>query len=98
MALAPPWVPVTGSALRDELIRELCPDHVLHGVAVTPLARRGTRDDVLFQLDDGTGRVAVVHLTWSRETSPEWPWTTLFESLAAFEQSLKGDKDDADEE
>jgi hypothetical protein len=50
---------------------------------VKTLARRQDCDDVLFALQDGTGRVAVVHLTWTH-SPPErlpWPGSTLFPSL-----------------
>jgi hypothetical protein len=43
-------------------------------------------DDALFALEDGTGRVAVVHLTWTRsppETLP-WPGTRLYATLEAW--------------
>ncbi len=69
--------------MERELKRELSADHLLFGLPVKTLARRQDRDDVLFALQDGTGRVAVVHLTWTRSPPerPPWPDTTLFPSL-----------------
>jgi len=79
-----PWYPVAaGEGLDGELQREVGPGHALHGVATRTLGRRGDQDDVLFALEDGTGRVAVVHLTWtsSPPEEPPWPSTRLFESI-----------------
>ena len=53
-------------------------------IRMTPLACRQDCDDVLFALDDG--RVAVVHLTWSRKGEPvsDHPSTSVFDSLDRF--------------
>jgi hypothetical protein len=69
--------------MERELKRELSVEHPLFGLPVKTLARRQDRDDVLFALEDGTGRVAVVHLTWTQSPPerPPWPVTTLFPSL-----------------
>lgn len=72
------------SGMEQELQRELSLGHPLFGIPVRTVARRQDCDDVLFALEDGTGRVAVVHLTWTK-TSPErlpWPVTRLFASLS----------------
>jgi hypothetical protein len=60
---------------------EVPPGHVLYGVPVKLLAR-GNGDDALFELMDGSGRVANVHLTWSKsqERLP-WPGTDIHSSL-----------------
>ncbi|ADB15836.1 hypothetical protein Psta_1154 [Pirellula staleyi DSM 6068] len=83
-----PWHPVGEDSgqvggMEQELKRELSADHPLFGLPVKALARRQDCDDVLFALQDGTGRVAVVHLTWTRNPPerPPWPHTTLFPSL-----------------
>lgn len=69
-----------------ELERELSAGHPLFGLPVRTLARRQDCDDVLFAVDDGTGRVAVVHLTWTHSPPerPPWPDTAVFPSLAAW--------------
>lgn len=57
------WVPVTdrdAEVLERELAREL-----------RAVARRFDRDDVAFELDDGS--LCVVHLTWKVERDPRWP-------------------------
>lgn len=80
-----------------ELRRELGREHPLAGVAVLALARRQDCDDVLFQLLDGSGSVAVVHLTWTQSASerPPWPGTTLYSSLALWvEEGMKEDHAD----
>ena len=69
--------------MERELIRELSAGHPLYGVPVRTLARRQDCDDVLFALSDGSGRVAVVHLTWT-QSRPEqfpYPWTMLYPDL-----------------
>lgn len=68
--------------LERELARELPPGHRLAGRAVRALARGPDDDDVLYGLPDDA--LAVVHLTWRRETDPEWPWTAVYDSPAAF--------------
>ncbi len=82
-----PWEPVTpDEGVEGELRREVGPGHPLHGVPARTLARRGDCDDALFALEDGTGRVAVVHLTWtsSPPERPPWPGTRLYPSLEAW--------------
>jgi len=81
-----PWSAIEGpeeqEAMLAELRVELCPSHVLYGLSAVALARRHDQDDVLFELGDG--RIAEVHLTWSRksERDPRWPRTTIFASAA----------------
>ena len=78
-----PWNPAeaVGERLTQGLMRqlevELPPGHVLYGVPVKVLAR-GNGDVVLFELLDGSGRVADVHLTWSkgRERRKSWGLST----------------------
>ena len=82
-----PWcapLPGQASILEQQLAREVCPQHVLHGQPVHLLALRRDCDDVLFALDGG--EVAEVHLTWYRtmETDPRWPRTAVFASLDAW--------------
>jgi hypothetical protein len=89
-----PWEPVEPGRTDDpsafargweaELRKEVVPGHVLHGLAVTLIARRYDRDDALFQMQDG--RVAQVHLTWKQapEPDPRWPETVIYPSLQAW--------------
>ena len=71
-----PWSQVENdSGLEDELKREVSPRHPLYGIEAKAIAR-GREDDFLFALADG--RCALVHLTWKRESSADWPWTVFF--------------------
>jgi hypothetical protein len=76
-------------ALRAELTRELPPGHALEGIQVKCLARRQDRDDVLFELQDGSGRFASVHLTWQAEREPPWPSTVIYEGVAVWLAAMK---------
>jgi hypothetical protein len=83
-----PWyVPHNPTSLEEQLQRELPPGHSLFGIPVRAIAQRVDCDDVLFQLVDGSDRVAVVHLTFSISSDPTWPATTFFPSLAVFRSS-----------
>jgi hypothetical protein len=73
-----PWHACDGTRLKDELRREVCQKHVLHGIDAKIIARRQDCDQFLFELDDG--RFAEVHLTWSKETDPAWPDTRIYDS------------------
>jgi hypothetical protein len=78
--------PAQVAGMERELKRELSAGHPLFGLPVKTLARRQDRDDVLFALEDGTGRVAVVHLTWTQSPPehPPWPDTNLFQNLVVW--------------
>ncbi len=83
------------------LDRELAPGHVLYGVPVAAVGKRDGTDDVLFQLLDGSGRVAVVHLTWTHSPPerPPWPATEVYASFEEFtEQRMRPDHEEAVEE
>ncbi len=87
-----PWHAVADLGARfaaafEEVLRgEVAPGHALHGVPVEAIGKRDGRDDVLFRLLDGSGRVAVVHLTWTKSPPerPPWPATALFASVDEF--------------
>jgi hypothetical protein len=87
-----PWHPIIGGSPDDaiawELYSEVGNDHVLRGIRVRPLARRQDCDDTLFELLDGSGRFAVVHLTYARHPEPdsEWPNTEIYADWSAFER------------
>ena len=44
------------------------------------IGSRASHDDFLFSVASHSSGFAVVHHTWSVDTRPDWPWTTLFES------------------
>jgi len=87
-----PWVALShedSDTLVRELEKELSPDHELYYAPIRhALARRADRDDVLYASDDGVWYL--VHLTWKKETSPEWPrydeFPTLQEAVDEIEQ------------
>jgi hypothetical protein len=68
-------------SFRRQLEREVPPGHDIYGLQAHLIAR-GNGDDALFEILDGTGRVAQVHLTWAKgqERLP-WPITALYSSL-----------------
>ena len=85
--LLKPWiVPSDNDALVSEFLREVRPDGILYQIKIVALAMRCDCDDVLFSIDDGTGRVAVVHLTWSgkQDSNKGWPETIIFESYQSW--------------
>ena len=97
-----PWHPVgddpaQAAGLERELRRELAAGHPLFGLPVRTLARRRDCDDVLFAVADGTGRLAVVHLTWTRHPpgGPPWPDAAVYPSLAAWAaEGMRADTQD----
>ncbi|MCG6916294.1 MAG: hypothetical protein LJE89_01980 [Deltaproteobacteria bacterium] len=49
------------------------------------LIGRGNDDDALFEILDGTGRVAVVHLIWAKKQERlPFPGTEISENIKAF--------------
>jgi hypothetical protein len=88
----PPWRAmedsVAGEELTAELYRELCLRHVLYGFKVRPIGRRQDCDDFLFELLDGSGRFAVVHLTFGQHPEPNslWPSTEIYANWIEFER------------
>jgi hypothetical protein len=88
--VSPPWSAVQGSAtLEAELGRELGEEHPLRGARARAIARHDDGDDVLFALEGGPARFAVVHLTWSGvvEADPRWPAFACYETLSDWRRS-----------
>lgn len=85
-----PWHPIVcgapSDAVAQELRNELCANHVLFGIPVRQIGYRQDCDDALFELLDGTRRVAVVHLTFTQhpEPNPIWPETRIFDDFEHF--------------
>ncbi|MEM7605111.1 MAG: hypothetical protein AAF411_07110 [Myxococcota bacterium] len=65
-----------------ELQRELSVGHGLVGARCRAVARRGDCDAVLFVINEE--RLAVVHLTWSREFGGVLPGFTEYASFESF--------------
>jgi len=91
-----PESPEAAAAYERELAAELGTGHPLYGVPLAALGKHDGSDDVLFRLLDGSGRVAVVHLTWARHPEPSpWPAFELFPSLEVFaERRMRPDHDE----
>ena len=105
MVFLEPWFAYTDERILDELRRELAPGHILEGVGLSPIAYRKDCDEVLFGLEDGSGRIAAVHLTFSssRERDPNLPKTWIFEDcttcleyMQAAHASWAGEEKDPD--
>jgi len=73
-------VPNRAETLSAWLESEIPPKHVLYGSKARAVATRIDRDDVLFEIQGGDMPLAVVHMTWRRETDPRWPSTKLYQS------------------
>lgn len=85
-----PWWPITKSMsefLNEELEKELSTKHILYGKEAIAVARREDNDDVVFWIKE-LNRYAVVHLTYSKEASTEYPITSLF-TLSELEEHCK---------
>jgi hypothetical protein len=98
LRLLSPWgAPNSPDSLALELQRELGPQHPLFSKAVRALARATDRDDVLFEISDGTTtKYAVVHLTWTGkvESSSTFPSTEFFASLDDWLDWMKANHED----
>ena len=92
MEFPEPWYPEHNSEFVNELRRETGVGHPLHGVPILVLARRRDRDDFLFAIEDGSRRVAKVHLTWARHPEkPPWPQTVIFADIATWSEAMRAD-------
>jgi hypothetical protein len=89
--------PAQVAGMARELARELSAGHPLYGLPVRTLALRQDCDDVLFAIEDGTGRVAIVHLTWTHNPpeQPPWPGTVVYPSFGAWAaEGMRRDHED----
>jgi hypothetical protein len=69
-------------SLEVELSREVTTGHPLFDLPLTAICRRNDDDDVLFRINDGSRRVAEVHLTWrGMDEKLPWPMSRLFDSF-----------------
>jgi hypothetical protein len=88
-----PWEAIDEDADRfsAELHREMCPQHCLYGRKVIALGRRKDLDDFLFRVLDGPQPYAIVHLTWSVESKPDFPLTSLCANLDEIRREIRID-------
>lgn len=89
-----PWYEKKDASLIAELQREVPKGHVLYNIPVTVLGRRVDKDGVLFALQDGTGRLAAVHLTFQVETDVRRPSFAMFPSEADWIKKMQADHAD----
>ena len=85
-----PWLRLEvrqAQAFEREAEQEIAPDHDLHGLGLSAVAKCEGCDDVVIRASDET--FAMVHLTWSRKPeSPPWPRTKRLGSLLALEAAM----------
>jgi|SRR5579871_5896879 len=85
-----PWVIIHDDRRSELLLGQVRstvpPAHVLYGARLRVIAERLDRDDVLVEIEGGQKPLAVVHLTWHKETDPRWPSTRLFDSWEQWAQ------------
>ena len=75
-------------SLVSELQREVAPSHPLYRVACRAVARnRHDPNEFLFLTAHPRMPLAFVHLTWSKEERPDFPWVEGYESWEAFRQA-----------
>jgi hypothetical protein len=85
----PWWQPAASDrdALRDELLREVGPDHPLDGLSIDVVARCEACDEVLARTGDSY--FWLVHLTWSgQRESGLWPRSQPTGGFVATEVAL----------
>jgi hypothetical protein len=85
-----------GDGQQAELAREVAPGHPLFGLPTRAIGLGGSGDDVLFAVEDGTGRVAAVHLTWTHNPPdcPPLPWAELYPSFSVWSaEEMQADAD-----
>jgi hypothetical protein len=70
---------------QTELMKEVGPGHPLWDVPLRVCATRTDGNEIMCSIDDGSKRVAVVHLTWSGVSeSPRYPTTRFFGTFERF--------------
>ena len=85
-----PWYVVNTSMaeyLNAELVSELSSEHILNGKESIAVARRCDNDEVVYWIPE-LNKFAVVHLTYCKENSSEYPKTKLF-TFCEFEKHCK---------
>jgi hypothetical protein len=76
--------------LAAELQREVCEGHGLFGASVEAVGfNKCDPNEFLFVTDQPKMPFAFVHLTWTAETNPTWPWMMGFASTAELRAWMK---------
>ena len=77
-------------ALINELRAEMCPEHPLFSVDLRVAAFcNSDTNDILYLTDHDTMPIVCVHLTWTKETKPQWPHFDSYGSLEAWKQQME---------
>lgn len=84
------WRVTHDKVLALELKREIAKGHPLWGVDVIAIAIGGNGDDVLFEIPNG--KYAYVHLTWRKETKPDWPHCEIFENFEKAQEFIDSEE------
>ena len=81
----------TAPSLATELRRECCPGHLLHGRSCVPVAaNRDDPNEFVYLTDHPDCPIAFVHLTWSVESSPIFPYAIGYAGWEAFDLAWRG--------
>lgn len=81
-------------ALIEELHREMPVGHILYGLSVNVVAFcAADHNEFLFVTDEPSKPIAHVHLTWSIESDPKWPHTTIYRTLDEWAAQMKREHD-----
>ncbi|WP_146072218.1 hypothetical protein [Bryocella elongata] len=72
--------------LSAQLLSDISPSHPLCGAELRAVGARTDRDDVLFEITGGDAPLAVVHMTWRKESDPRWPTTKFYQSWEQWSQ------------
>ncbi len=85
------------SKLSEELQRETCPKHPLHGCLTEAVAYcRADPNEVLYLTDHEQHPIACVHLTWQRESQATFPHFDGYANLALWTAQKKREHDGLD--
>ena len=77
--LLKPWQPIDNPSFYEtELKKEVNFFHPLNWKRIRAVAHRTDRDDVLFEVLNGSSKYVVVHLTWRKENSGRFPITQFY--------------------
>lgn len=86
----------SAAKIAERLKKDLPNGHVLSGLELKAVAKRIDQDDVLFEVFGGDQPLAVVHITWKRETDPQWPSTRFFQNWDEWiDQAMRPDHADS---
>ncbi|MBK9071058.1 MAG: hypothetical protein IPL79_08665 [Myxococcales bacterium] len=63
---------------------QLPKNHILSGMKLNKIATRIDSDDVLYLIDSNLPKIALIHLTYAKETEAAWPIAQIYENLDEF--------------